>query len=237
MRIEKCYFCSGPIYPGHGTVFVRNDAKMFRFCRSKCHRNFKAKKNPRKVKWTKAYRKTHGKELTLDPVLDFEKQRNEAVRYNRNLWVDTIQAMEKIDEIKIKRDERFYDERMKQSQNLKNDQIKANLIKHQTLISDPHIRERVDELKEKREKKKEEEKERKKTKHLNLGMEDDIGLTDKNARKKETPLRNKLKQLNKSKVRKIALLKKKKDRKLNIVPEKTQQTVVKTKGKKEMLID
>lgn len=237
MRIEKCYFCSGPIYPGHGTVFVRNDAKMFRFCRSKCHRNFKAKKNPRKVRWTKAYRKTHGKELTVDPVLNFEKQRNEAVRYNRDLWVDTIQAMEKIEDIKTKREERFYDQRMKGSIEHKRDQIKSDLIKHQTLIANPEMRERVDKLREKREAKKEEEKiaKRNAKRNLNLGMEDDIGLNPKNSSKKDSVLRNKLKALTKSKAKKVALLKKKRERKMNIVPEKKpNEKQVKTNKRSNM---
>eukprot|EP01130_Rhizamoeba_saxonica_P000735 TRINITY_DN10661_c0_g1_i1.p1 TRINITY_DN10661_c0_g1~~TRINITY_DN10661_c0_g1_i1.p1 ORF type:complete len:164 (-),score=35.78 TRINITY_DN10661_c0_g1_i1:97-588(-) len=115
MRIEKCSFCGSSIYPGHGVVFVRNDCKMFRFCRSKCHKNFKMKRNPRKVKWTKAFRRTHGKDLTMDRVLDFEQRRNRPQRYNRRKMEKTIEAMKRISEIKERRERDFWEERMRQS--------------------------------------------------------------------------------------------------------------------------
>ncbi|KAF8844467.1 hypothetical protein BDN67DRAFT_921759 [Paxillus ammoniavirescens] len=112
MRIEKCYFCSTSVYPGHGTAFVRNDAKVFRFCTSKCHKNFKMKRNPRKVRWTKAFRKAAGKEMTIDATIDFEKRRNVPVRYDRELVQTTIKAMKRVGEIKQRREHAFWKQRM-----------------------------------------------------------------------------------------------------------------------------
>ena len=172
MRIETCYFCSGPIYPGHGIVFVRNDGKMFRFCRSKCHKNFEAKKNPRKIRWTKAYRKTHGKELVTDPVYEFEKIRNTPIKYNREIWTDTVQAMDKLAKIRKDREDRFFERRMRRAAHDKKEMIKSDLIKHEQLIADPKIREKVDKLREEREEKRKLKEEEKNNKKLNIGLED-----------------------------------------------------------------
>ena len=38
--------------------------------------------------------------MTNDTVLEFEQRRNVPVRYNRDLMVETMQAMKRIDEIK-----------------------------------------------------------------------------------------------------------------------------------------
>lgn len=101
------------MYPGHGIMFVRNDAKEFRFCRSKCHKAFKQRRNPRKLKWTKAFRKAAGKELAVDSTLTFAQRRNVPVRYNRELVETTLSAMERIEDIRKKRERAFYKNRMR----------------------------------------------------------------------------------------------------------------------------
>ncbi|XP_058221386.1 probable ribosome biogenesis protein RLP24 [Rhododendron vialii] len=113
MRLEKCWFCSSTVYPGHGIQFVRNDAKIFRFCRSKCHKNFKMKRNPRKVKWTKAYRRLHGKDMTQDSTFEFERKRNRPERYDRNLAENTLKAIKKIVKVRSEREARHHTRRMK----------------------------------------------------------------------------------------------------------------------------
>mmetsp|Transcript_28427 Transcript_28427/g.21234 ORF Transcript_28427/g.21234 Transcript_28427/m.21234 type:complete len:201 (+) Transcript_28427:27-629(+) len=143
MRIEKCYFCSSNVYPGHGVMFVRNDSKTFRFCSSKCNKLFKGKKNPRKLRWTKAYRAAHGKEMTVDPVLEFEQRRNVPTRYNRELMVKTIQAMKKIDEIRTRRQQRFFDRRMAKAKAKKKADMERELMTHSDLITDPKVKDYI----------------------------------------------------------------------------------------------
>lgn len=112
MRLEKCWFCSSTIYPGHGITFVRNDASIFKFCRSKCHKNFKMKRNPRKVKWTKVYRKLTGREVADDSTFQLERRRQVPVKYDREVVAKTIKAMKRIKEIRVARAERHYEARM-----------------------------------------------------------------------------------------------------------------------------
>ena len=143
MRIERCYFCSGPVYPGHGAMFVRNDCKTFRFCRPKCHRHFKAKHNPRKFAWTKAARKLNNKELTNDTIFEFEKKRNEPLQYNRDLYVQTVQAMQRIADIKKRREDRFWENRMKLANVQKQQDIEREVLVHGELLSDKNKKEEL----------------------------------------------------------------------------------------------
>lgn len=92
---------------------MRNDAKEFRFCRSKCHKAFKQRRNPRKLKWTKAFRKAAGKELVVDSTLTFAARRNVPVRYNRDLVATTLTAMSRVEEIRQRRERAFYKNRMR----------------------------------------------------------------------------------------------------------------------------
>ncbi|GAA5953049.1 hypothetical protein JCM8115_002421 [Rhodotorula mucilaginosa] len=132
VKIEPCYVCGSPCYPGHGTMFVRNDAKCFRFCRSKCSKNFKMKRNPRKLKWTKAFRKAAGKEMTVDSTLAFEKRRHVPVVYDRDLFQATVAGMKRIAEVKARRERAFYKARIAAAKegNLTNDSLEVTRSGH-----------------------------------------------------------------------------------------------------------
>ncbi|TKY67107.1 ribosome biogenesis protein RLP24 [Spatholobus suberectus] len=109
-----------------GFRFLTTVLQIFRFCISKCHKNFKMKRNPRKVKWTKAYRRVHGKDMTQvklqhcyiyrlfqDSTFELERKRNRPERYDRNLAENVLKAIPKIDKIRVDREERYHKNRMK----------------------------------------------------------------------------------------------------------------------------
>jgi len=71
------------------------------------------------VKWTKAFRKSAGKELTVDPSFEFEKHRHVPVKYTRQLWQKSVAAMKKVEEIKVKRQNQFLLTRLKKGKQLR----------------------------------------------------------------------------------------------------------------------
>lgn len=111
--------------------------QIFKFCRSKCHAAFKKKKNPRKVKWTKAYRKTVGKDLAVDPSFEFEKRRNIPLKYNRELWQNAIDAMKKVDTIKQKRQNLHIMQRLRKGRELEQERDIKEVQRDLSLIKSP----------------------------------------------------------------------------------------------------
>ena len=103
--------CTRVPSPVPGRVSFSMNLQMFRFCRSKCHKNFKMKRNPTKLRWTKAFRRSHGKEMTFDTTFDLEKRRHRPVKYNRELVQTTVRAIKRISEIRRRREEAFYESR------------------------------------------------------------------------------------------------------------------------------
>jgi len=69
------------------------------------------KRNPRKLRWTKASRKARGKELTNDSTMEFERRRNVPVKYDRELFNTTARAMLRVSEIKAAREARLFEKR------------------------------------------------------------------------------------------------------------------------------
>ncbi|KAI4292159.1 large subunit ribosomal protein L24e [Pancytospora philotis] len=135
MRIHKCWFCSANIYPGHGVTFVRNDASVFRFCRSKCHKLFKKRLNPRKIKWTKISRQLRNKELTADPVLAFERRVHVPMIYDRAVVQQTVDAIPRIIAMRMAREDMFVKSRILGAKEEQKERDLAFIKRHERLLT------------------------------------------------------------------------------------------------------
>ena len=50
-KMGRCVYCKTDIKPGRGITYVEASGKIGDFCSAKCRRNFKLKRDPKKVKW------------------------------------------------------------------------------------------------------------------------------------------------------------------------------------------
>ena len=95
------------------------------------------KRNPRKVRWTKAFRKAAGKEMTIDSTFEFEKKRNIPVRYDRELMEKTVRAMKRVEEIRRKREKAFFVQRIEKGRTVERAALLKEVEKGADLLKEP----------------------------------------------------------------------------------------------------
>merc|ERR1712126_315558 len=78
-----------------------------------------------------------GKELAVDPSLEFEKRRNIPIKYNREIWQQTIQAMKRVEEIKQKRQAQFIYDRQKKAKEIEKAKDVREVQRDMALIRSP----------------------------------------------------------------------------------------------------
>lgn len=63
--------------------------------------------------------------------------------YNRNVYINTIKAMQKISDIRKRREDRFWENRMKLAKVQKIEDINVELRRNVDLISNQEVKEKV----------------------------------------------------------------------------------------------
>jgi large subunit ribosomal protein L24e len=63
--------------------------------------------------------------------------------YNRDLYIQTIQAMRRIEDIKHRRENVFWENRMRLAKVKKIEDLDRELVRHKDLIDDPEVKEKV----------------------------------------------------------------------------------------------
>jgi large subunit ribosomal protein L24e len=104
---------------------------------------FKMKRNPRKLKWTKAFRKSAGKEMVVDSTLTFAARRNIPTRYNRDHIETTLKAMERVAEIRAKRERAFYKKRMAGNKERRREADRKLVAENEHLLPRERFSERI----------------------------------------------------------------------------------------------
>ena len=78
--------------------------------------------------------------MTKDTVFEFERKRNEPLKYNRDLYVQTIQAMKKIEKVKYNREKMFWQKRLASQKERNINNLENELEKNITLITEQDVK-------------------------------------------------------------------------------------------------
>ena len=73
--------------------------------------------------------------MAVDSTFDFEKRRNRPVKYDRDLMGKTILAMKRVEQVRTKREQRFFDNRMKDAKAEKKKQARVEIEKSIELLA------------------------------------------------------------------------------------------------------
>jgi large subunit ribosomal protein L24e len=87
------------------------------------------------------------------------------VQYNRDLYVQTVQAMKRIADIKQRREDRFWENRMKLARVQKQQDIEREVLVHGDLLTDKEKKQELVERIQEREVERKEVKEQLRQKH------------------------------------------------------------------------
>ena len=82
--------------------------------------------------------------MTVDTTLSFAARRNVPIRYNRDLVATTLKAMQRVSEIRSKRERQFYRARMRGNKAKQREADRKLVAEHQHLLP-PHERDVVPE--------------------------------------------------------------------------------------------
>lgn len=67
--MPTCTFCKENYEFPRGLTLILNDGKVLYFCSSKCHRNHKLKRDPKKVNWVRREKKGRTKKVERNDAL------------------------------------------------------------------------------------------------------------------------------------------------------------------------
>lgn len=80
--------------------------------------------------------------MKVDSTFDFEKRRNRVVKYDRDLMATTLKVMKRVEEIKAKREQRYYDKRMKVKKIQEKQQARLDIKQNIHLVEPDVVRSR-----------------------------------------------------------------------------------------------